>query len=587
MKKYLTVVVTVLSLLFHDLSAKELVFQQPSDSGKWSAAINDSITNVQIGYGKRSQRNLTGSIIELNADQFNQGNINDPLMLIQGKAAGLSIYQRGSNPNSSRSDQTIRIRGLTTFGSNLEPLIVIDGVIGASLRNVDPNDIASFQVLKDGAATAVYGIRASNGVILVTTKTGKRGKPIQTEYHTYFSVANTLRYWPSMNATQYTVAGGNDLGAETDWQREVTRTSLSNVHNISIVGGGTQTVYRFSANFRDINGILETSGFDQFNSRANITHYALNDKLTLNFNASLTNRESNLAFNEAFRYAVLYNPTSPIFFENGNYSQAILFDNFNPEAILKQNQNLAKEKLLNINLQGSYQVTEKLRIHASYANQFINWIGGEYYPASSFFRGQYRNGLAERTVADEQFTFFETYGQYQTQFNNNKLGITLGYSFQEDQNEQFSVSLGNFPSEDVGFNILESAGDLVLGNELVNVQSDVSPDNRIVGFFTRATYDIDDFIYFNGSLRVDGSTKLGNANQWGVFPSLSAGIDLRRFWKLAYFDYMNFRMGWGVTGLLPLESGLSQDTYAYDFRNGGSVFKTQDANPDLKWEKKS
>ncbi|MDQ3395941.1 MAG: TonB-dependent receptor plug domain-containing protein, partial [Bacteroidota bacterium] len=240
-----------------------------------------------------------------------------------------------------------RLRGISTVGANTAPLVVIDGVIGASLDNVDPNDIASIDILKDGSSAAIYGSRGSAGVILVTTKSGSRTGGVKVEYNGFVAAANIARRLDILDAQGFVAAGGNDLGSETDWVSEVTRTGLTHVHNIALSGGSEKTTYRLSTNFRDVNGILKKSGFDQVNARANINHRAIHDKLQMNLNFSITNRESNFSFNEALRYAVLFNPTAPVLNDQGNYFQAILFDNFNPASIIELNQNLGKRREIN------------------------------------------------------------------------------------------------------------------------------------------------------------------------------------------------------------------------------------------------
>jgi TonB-dependent SusC/RagA subfamily outer membrane receptor len=251
------------------------------------------------------------------------------------------------------------------------PLVVVDGVIGASLDNVDPNDIESVNVLKDGSAAAIYGSRGSSGVIIVTTKKGsKKGGGVSLTYNGYVAAATPFRTLPNMSASEYKAAGGNDLGSETDWQDEVTQTGMSYVNNVAIAGSNEHTSFRVSTNFRNVEGILVGSGFDQINTRANLTHSALNDKLKIDMNMSLTNRESNFSFNEALRYAALYNPTAPIKFANGDYYQAILFDNFNPVAILEQNTNTGKRKTMNYNFKLDYSILDNLVVTANYAQQY-------------------------------------------------------------------------------------------------------------------------------------------------------------------------------------------------------------------------
>ena len=313
---------------------------------------------VIVGYGSVVKKEITTAVTSVNAEEFNQGVISDPTQLLQGKVAGLSIYNKGGNPNSNG---VIRLRGISTVGGNTEPLIVIDGVLGQSLNNVDPSDIENITVLKDGSAAAIYGTRGSSGVIIVTTKAGKTGQALQINYNGQFASASIGNQIDVMTPSEFLAAGGTDLGSSTDWLDEVTRTAYSKTHNISAVGGGDNATYRVSVNFRDNEGILENSGFDQFNARTKFSGRLLNDKLRFTVNSSLTQRDSDFGFTEALRYAVLYNPTAPIFgvdapFEFnapqfGGYFETLgLFDSFNPVSIANQNKNIGRQSTLKLQL---------------------------------------------------------------------------------------------------------------------------------------------------------------------------------------------------------------------------------------------
>lgn len=540
---------------------------------------------VVTGYGSQDKKEITSSVVSLTTKEFNKGNINDPSQLLAGKVAGLSVYNRGGDPNTNA---TIRLRGISTIGANTEPLVVIDGVIGASLSNVDPNDIESINVLKDGSAAAIYGSRGSSGVILVTTKRGsKRGDAMAFEYNGYVAAATPFRVQPNMSASEYIAAGGNDLGSVTDWQDEVTQNGVSNVHNIAVSGGSKSTTFRMSANFRDVNGVLKESGFDQVNTRANLAHSTLNDKLKIDLNMSMTNRNSNFSFNDALRYAVLFNPTAPIKFDNGDYYQAILFDNFNPVAILEQNVNKGKRKNINYNAKIDYAIIDNLTATVNFGQQFESNFNGEYYSRNSLYRGLNRGGLARRYTNDREFTLFEAYATYAKEFNKIDLSVTGGYSFQQDQFEDMFVELGNFPSDDLGYNALENSGDRLSGlGSLTNISSSASPKNQITAQFARVNLTFDKGIFFNASVRREGSTKLGKDNQYGIFPAAGVGVDVLHYAKLNSFNALKVRLGYGVTGSLPSQSGLAQDLYTYSFSGGGNVTKSQDANTELKWEQK-
>jgi len=546
---------------------------------------------VVVGYGSQDEKEITSSVATITEAEFNQGNVNAPAQLLQGKVPGLSIYNKGGDPNST---PTIRLRGISTVGANTEPLVVIDGVIGASLDNVDPADIESINVLKDGSAAAIYGTRGSSGVILVTTKKGIRstsatsGENTQIDYSGYLAIDAVQNSVDIMSASEYTAAGGNDLGGNTDWVDLVTRTGVSQVHNISISGGSAKTIYRVSTNIRNANGILEESGFDQINARANINHIALNDKLNLTLNLSATKREQTFSFNEALRYATLYNPTAPVRFDNGNYFQAILFDNFNPVAIIDQNVNEGQGKDINYNVQAEYTVTDNIALNANFGQQFNSFSSGEFYPSTSFFRGLNANGLGRRYFEDRTFTLFEAYGTYRNNFDKIDLSVTTGYSFQEDFNENLLISVDNLPTDALGYYGMDLSGfERATGTSSgVDLQTFGSPDERIIAFFGRANLTFDNAIFFNASLRQEGSTKLGEDNQWGLFPALGLGADILSYVDISALDQLKFRVGYGVTGALPGPSGLSRSQYAYDF-NSQTITASNEPNPDLKWEEKA
>ena len=540
---------------------------------------------VVVGYGSQDKKEITSSVVSLSTKDFNQGNVNDPTQLLQGKVAGLSIYNKGGDPNSSA---TIRLRGISTVGSNTSPLVVVDGVLGATLDNIDPNDIETINVLKDGSAAAIYGSRGSSGVILVTTKRGsKKSGGLAVTYNGYVAAASIFNKQPNMSAAQYVANGGNDLGSVTDWQDEVTRTGISNVHNLAISGGNQNTTFRMSGNFREIGGILKKSGFDQINTRANLSHTALEGKLRIDFNMAFTNRNSNFSFNEASRYATLYNPTAPVRFPNGNFYQAILFDNFNPVAILEQNINEGKRRSLNYGAQIDYDIAKNLTVSVNYGQQFESNNNKEFYSRNSLFRGFDRGGLARRYVSDRSFTLLETYAKYSKNFGNINMDVTGGYSYQEDQFEDMFVELGNFPSDLLGVNALETSGDRLSGlPSLTNISSSASPRNKIIAFFGRVNLSYDNAIFFNASVRSEGSSKLGKNNQTGIFPAAGLAVNLNKYLQLDKVDVLKVRVGYGVTGSLPNDAGISQGLFNYGFGGGGNVTSARDPNQDLKWEQK-
>lgn len=555
---------------------------------------------VVTGYGSQRSKEVTSAVESISEEEFNKGPINDAAQLLQGKVAGLQVYNKGGDPNAS---STIRLRGISTVGANAQPLIVVDGIIGASLDNVDPNDIAEMSVLKDGSAAAIYGSRGSSGVILVTTKSGESGK-VKLSYNGQLTTSSAVNGIKIMTPQEFLANGGTDLGSQTDWVDEVTRGGLSQIHNISAAGGTGKTNYRISANIRGVDGILKNSGFDQFNTRMNFSTSAINDRLKLSFSSSFTNKDQQFGFNEALRYAIIYNPTAPVMgadapfqfaSENfGGFFETLgLFDSFNPASIIEQNTNTGERREFNYGANADFKVTDNFTLTGRIAQQNISLNTLQYYPTTSLFRGNatspIRRGLANLYDQQTSFDLYEAYGTYINTFNNIDFTFTGGYSYQQNNfNDQF-LSIGDFPNNDLNFaNAIENSQDL-LNAGLIGANSNASPDEKIIAFFGRANVTINNSIFLNASLRREGSTKLGAENRWGVFPAFGVGVDLNSYMNLAGVDLFKVRLGYGVTGALPGQSGLSQEIRQINNAANGGVTTTllRAANPDLKWEEKA
>lgn len=562
-------------------------------------------TVVVVGYGNQVRKEITTAVTSVGEEEFNRGTINNASQLLQGKVAGLSIYNKGGNPNDSG---VIRLRGLSTVGGNTEPLVVIDGVLGQSLSNVDPSDIKNITVLKDGSAAAIYGSRASSGVILVTTKSGKSNQPFTVEYNGQYGVSGAVNQIELMNRQEFLAVGGTDLGSDTNWIDEVTRNAFSQVHNIAASGGAENSNYRVAFNFRDTDGILINSGFEQVNVRANFTGRLFNDKLRVNFNSAFTQRDSEFGFNEALRYATIYNPTAPIFGADapfafnssqfGGYFETLgLFDSFNPVSIAEQNRNEGNTTTINYNVDFKYSFTDNLTATLNIGNQVSKTNNNRYYPTTDFFRGgalsPFRKGRVDFYTNEARTKTLELFGSYDKTLSD-KLTFKFdgGYSFQESDFNDYFLSLGDFPPG-VNFdfsNIIEISQDL---NEAGRVAANSSrnDDDRIIAFFGRASFAFDDAIFLNASLRHEGSSRFGEDNQWGTFPSVAIGADLNKYLNLNNVSLLKARLGYGVTGAIPPGVGLSQTTFNVTNGTGGfgsssTGLGTRLANPSLKWEEK-
>ena len=571
-----------------------------------SLATDNELEEVVVtGYGSQRSKEITSAVVKLDQEEFNRGTINNANQLLQGKVAGLSIYNRGGDPNSAG---VVRLRGISTVGANVQPLVVIDGIIGASLDNVDPADIESINVLKDGSAAAIYGSRGSAGVILVTTKRGAEGKA-QFEYNGQFAMSTIADTIDVLTADEFT--SGNfglqsfDAGGKTDWLDAVSRNANNIIHNFSVAGGEGNTSYRLSANLREVEGVMLNSGFDQFNTRASIQTSALNDKLKVSFNTSYTKREQQNGFNEAFRYALTYNPAAPIYAVDapaelqvsqtlyGGYFEAEgLFDSFNPVSIIKQNINEGERTEFNYGLNLDYSFSDEFSATVNIANQSSTYVNREYYAPTSLFRGNatspVRKGEARFYDEETKFKLYEVYGRYSNSFGNVNLTVTGGYSYQQNNYRDKLFTLGDFPSNGFNFiNAIEVSQDLQAAG-FIEANSNASPDEKIIAMFGRANVTIDDGIFINASIRREGSTKLGENNQWGIFPAVGLGIDLNKYLNLNV-EQLKFRVGYGVTGALPEQSGLTQNVYSINSDALGNFNSTPEraGNPDLKWEEKA
>ena len=554
------------------------------------------------GYGSQQQKEITSAVVSVGEESFNKGAINDASQLLQGKVAGLTIYNRGGNPNSG---SVIRLRGLSTIGANSSPLVVVDGVVGASLGNVDPSDIESINVLKDASAAAIYGSRGSSGVILVTTKKGGVGKTELT-YNGQFTSSSVANQIDVMSPGEFIAAGGRDLGSQTDWLDEVTRDAFSMIHNVSASGGNGKSSYRVSANLRENEGILLNSGFDQFNTRLNFTTSALNDKLKIEFSSSFTQRDQKNGFNESLRYATLYNPTAPVFAVDapyafngaqfGGYFETLgLFDSYNPVSIINQNINNGEGRTLNYGVNLTYNVSDNITAYFRSAAQSSDYANRVYYRTTSLWNGAadspVRKGSAEFFEQNSDFQLNELYATWRKSNDNMTMAVTAGYSYQKENFNQVFFSLGDFPGDQIDYiDAIEYSQDL-LNSGQIGASSDRNPDTEIDAFFARVNLTFNNNIFLNASLRREGSTKLGADNRYGTFPAIGLGADLNSFLDLNGVQQLKARVSYGVTGNLPAGIGLSQEIRGWSWGGGGSAGGSTNllraANPDLKWEEKS
>lgn len=553
---------------------------------------------VVTGYGTTKSKEVTSAITSVKAEDFNQGNLNSPGQLLQGKVAGLVISRPGSDPNGGIN---IRLRGLGSLGANTSPLVIIDGVLGADINSVDPNDIASIDVLKDASASAIYGTRGAAGVIIITTKTGV-GAP-QIDYNGFVTaetVENTVDVLTTDEFRNFRGGSngqfqGNDLGNNTDWFDEITQVGVTQVHSLSLSGGSKGTSYRVSGNIRDVNGIALNTGFFQANGRINLQQKALNDRLTVNANLNVTTRDGEFGDPSAFRYATIYNPTAPVrdpAFDDTNdgFFEQNLFDYRNPVAILEQNPNEFENRNTIVSLRGTYTLLPGLDIGAFYSQERNDFQNRRYADKNSLGQGADRNGFASQRNDKRLSELFEATVNYETTIAGAEMDFTGGYSYQDFTNSGFGAEGGNIISDAFTFNNFGAAQDF--NNGLGSVFS-YKNTSVLTGFFGRVQFNVDDTYFLTASVRHEGSSQFGANNKWGTFPAVSGGVNLANVLDLPNVDNLKFRAGYGQTGQLPPNPYISLQRFG---ETGSSFFfdgafvpsygPASNPNPDLKWEVK-
>lgn len=559
---------------------------------------------VVVGYGTQERKQVTGSITSVSSEDFTQGDVNSPAELIQGKVPGLNIAKAGSNPNES---PTLRLRGISSF-SNTQPLVVVDGIVGASMENIDPNDIESIDVMKDASAAAIYGTRGGAGVIAITTKKGQRGET-SVNYSGNFSALTVENKVDVLTADQFRELGNttdfeiNDFGQSTDWFEEITQQSYSQIHNLSISGGNESTTYRVSGNFRDNQGLLRTTGFNQTGGRLNFSHQALDDNLTLTFDLGATSREESRGFNNAFQYAVTFNPTAPVtadgFESTGGYREIDAFDMFNPVAILETAEDLREHKRLNAALKADYSfddIISGLSASAFYSLQTYSGTANRFWSRENKITGGATNsslgrGRAERETNDNRQEQFDLTLNYLSTISEDLyLEALAGYSFFENEEERTFVGGGDFISDAVGSNNLDFAQDFDKG--LGDIDSHRN-DNRLIAAFGRLNLNWDDTYFVNGTVRREGSSRFGANNQWGTFWSTGASVEVLNLVDVDFMDRLRLRGSYGVTGQDAPFDGISRLRFGPtgNFFVGGSFVQSfgpvSNDNPDLKWQETS
>ncbi|MGQ8338604.1 SusC/RagA family TonB-linked outer membrane protein [Sunxiuqinia sp. A32] len=562
------------------------------------AAIEEVIV---VGYGTQKKEEVTSSIVRIDSEDFNSGNVNSPQQLLQGKVAGLNIAKAGGNPNEPFQ---IRLRGLSTFGANAEPLVIIDGVIGGSVNSVDPSDIASINVLKDASAAAIYGTRGSSGVIIITTKSGAgTGVQSSVEYNGYVAMEEISNLIRVANHDEYLEYGGMDFGSNTDWVDEVSRKALSHVHNVAFSGSSASGLnYRASINYRDVQGVIAKTGYDQVNARLNVSQRFLDDKLKLTGIMATTSKRANIGFAQSLRYAQTFNPTAPVM-ENrtaeqlardpntyGGYFETGVQDVYNPVALNEQNKKLQETKNYMINFRAELEVIDGLNLATNYSSEGTLIHYGEFFANNALFsNGIGDNGRATRSTNNNTSELFEFTATYNGQVGDLTYNALGGYSFQQFDYQWFSAYNSDFISNEVGFD------NLGLGIGINNKRASVGSNReeaKLAAYFGRINLNYKNLAYLSASYRREASSRFGANNRWGNFWAVSGGVDLNEIFEIPEVDMLKLRAGYGLTGNEPVPRYAFLErlgTGATGFVDGAyiaSIQPTSNPNPDLKWEEK-
>lgn len=565
---------------------------------------------VVIGYGTMDKKELTSAISHVGEKDFLTISSLDPSMMIQGKVAGVSITNTGAgDPNNQAS---IQIRGVSSRSAGLGPLIVIDGVPGGNLTNINPNDIASFDVLKDGAASAIYGTRGSNGVIVVTTKKGSKDGSLHTSYSGMCSWDVMIKDLKMMSAQDYRDVrlgwgdSGVDLGGNVDWLDAVSRTGFTQQHTLTLSGGNEKSNYRVSADYRDAKGIDLRSRRQEYGGRASIMHTTKGGLFTITANIAPRIIYRDQADWSVFKDAIEANPTTPLMDPENptryyNFQGQVAGSNPVERQLLETDHGDTKlldwDGTVKLNLlpllmkdgKGNHNLSTQIMFADHQYDNNNSWFRPS---TSTIAINNGRDGEASRSYSKERQYVAEWLANYMGSFGKHNVKGMLGYSYQYSQYSGLNAENKDFPNDALGPDNLGS-GEYVKDEGEVGMGS-YKNDAKLIAFFGRVSYDYDGKYLFTASLRHEGSSKFGANHKWGNFPAVSAGwrISQEKFMKnIKWISDLKIRGDYGVTGNQDFGSYKSLNTmtgFGYYIYNG-KYFQVwgpaKNVNPDLRWEK--
>lgn len=558
---------------------------------------------VVIGYGTVSKKELTSAVSHISSKDLLQIGSGNPAMQMQGKVSGLAV--ENSTPSDPNSSPSIQVRGVSSRSAGLGPLIVIDGVPGGSLDNVNENDIESIDVLKDGAASAIYGTRGSNGVIVITTKKGSTDGQIHTAYSGFVNITTPIRELNVLSADEFRKYNrGEDYGANTDWFDELTKVAVSHSHTLQVMGGNSKNNYKATVDYKNTEGIDLRSGREQLGARLSLNHTGKNDlyNVVLNVAPRVINYQD--SDYDTFRSALMINPTTPVMDPNnpGYYTKITTYSTNNPVEILKLEQSGGEQTILSwdgtfkLNLLPLFSTNKNhyLSTQITLAQQIIETDYSWFRPSTSTIEQDNGfSGEASRKYDKNKQESLEWLVNYGYDTNNHHLKFMGGYSYQYFVNDGLNAENKNFASDILGPNNLGSGtynsdeiGRLGMGS--------YKNDAKLIAFFGRLSYNYKDKYFATFSLRHEGSSKFGANHKWGSFPAVSAG------WRISEEDFMKdvkwisdlkLRGDFGVTGNQDFDSYKSlalMSSYDLIYYQGSYIKgwgSSSNPNPDLRWEK--
>lgn len=560
------------------------------------------LSQVVVGYGTQRKRDVTGAVKSVKSESFNRGIINSPEQLLQGKVAGVNVTSASGEPGAVLS---ITVRGPGGVRTGSTPLFVVDGLAldnsstggGNPLNFLNPQDIETIDVLKDASATAIYGSRGANGVILITTKKGKAGVANIT-FGTSYDISNLAGKLPVFSTDQYKIkvveAGGilNDKGGSTDWQNEITRAAKTKNYNLTLSGGADKLTYYASFGLQQQQGILKLNDFNRYNGRFNLTQKFLEDRLTVEANLSTTSTTNNRPpIGTMIGSAISNNPTYAAYDLLGQPAQYT--DITNPLQALALNQDITKINRIVGSITASLKIAKGLVYKINYG--IDNSTGTRDIQALPNLIPLIL-GRLDTYYTTNRNSLIENYLTYSFMKGDHNFSALAGHSYQKIFLQGRNYSINKFAVSPVQPQYNPGLGqDLTLTN---NAPGGYAIINELQSFFGRVNYQYKNRYLATVNMRTDGSTKFGANNKYGLFPSFSLGwkIAEESFMDHSIFSNLKLRAGWGRTGNQEIPSKITQALYTTSVTStnsyplsatgpypAGTIFNRL-ANPNIQWE---